>query len=114
MENNNLNTFTDGNWETEAKGSGLTLVDVWAPWCGPCRVIGPIIEELADEYAGKINIGKLNADENMKASELGVTGIPTILIMKDGNEIDRIVGAVPKAHLVEKLEYYLNAEAAVA
>lgn len=114
MENNNLNTFTDGNWEIEAKQPGLTLVDVWAPWCGPCRVIGPIIEELADEYAGKINIGKLNADENMKASQLGVTGIPTILIMRDGNEIDRIVGAVPKAHLVEKLEYYINAEAAVA
>lgn len=114
MENNNLNTFTDANWDSEIKKPGLVLVDVWAPWCGPCRVIGPIIEELASDYAGKINVGKLNADENKKASQLGVTGIPTILIMRDGIEIDRIVGAVPKAHLVEKLEYYLNAETAVA
>ncbi len=114
MENNILHTFTDTNWDSEVKKPGLVLVDIWAPWCGPCRVIGPIIEELAGDYAGKISVGKLNADENKKASQLGVTGIPTILIMRDGIEIDRIVGAVPKAHLVEKLEQYIKAETAEA
>jgi thioredoxin 1 len=111
-ENKNLNTFTDANWGDEVgKSSVLTIVDVWAPWCGPCRVIGPVIEELADDYAGKIKVGKLNADENAMAHQLGVSGIPTILFMKDGKEVDRVVGAVPKQMLVEKIESHIAGQA---
>lgn len=111
-ENKNLTIFTDGNWADEVgKSSQLTIVDVWAPWCGPCRIIGPVIEELANDYAGKVKIGKLNADENTMAHQLGVSGIPTILFMKDGKEVDRVVGAVPKPMLVEKIEYHLAGQA---
>jgi thioredoxin 1 len=111
-ENKNLTTFTDANWGTEvAKSSLLTIVDVWAPWCGPCRIIGPVIEELADEYTGKVKIGKLNADENTMAHQLGVSGIPTILFMKEGKEVDRVVGAVPKQMLVDKIESYITEQA---
>ncbi len=73
---------------------GLVIVDVWAPWCGPCRIVGPIIDELADDYSGQAVIGKLNADENSTFQELGVTGIPSILFMRNGQEVDRVVGAV--------------------
>ncbi len=108
----NLNTFTDANWGEEVdKSSLLTIVDVWAPWCGPCRIIGPVIEELAGEYAGKVKIGKLNADENTMAHQLGVSGIPTILFMIEGKEIDRVVGAVPKQMLVEKIESHIAGQA---
>ena len=111
-ENKNLNTFTDANWGDEVgKSSVLTIVDVWAPWCGPCRIIGPVVEELADDYADKIKVGKLNADENAMAHQLGVSGIPTILFMRDGKEIDRIVGAVPKQMIVEKIENHIAGQA---
>ncbi len=111
-DNKNLNTFSDTNWSEEVdKSSLLTIVDVWAPWCGPCRIIGPVIEELADEYAGKVKIGKLNADENTMAHQLGVSGIPTILFMIEGKEIDRVVGAVPKQMLVEKIESHMSGQA---
>ncbi len=111
-DNKNLNTFTDANWGDEVgKSSMLTIVDVWAPWCGPCRIIGPVIEELADDYAGKIKVGKLNADENAMAHQLSVSGIPTILFMRDGKEVDRIVGAVPKEMLVEKIESHMAGQA---
>ena len=111
-DNKNLNIFTDANWGNEVgESSLLTLVDVWAPWCGPCRIIGPVIEELADDYAGKMKVGKLNADENAMAHQLGVSGIPTILFMRDGKEVDRVVGAVPKQMLVEKIESHLAGQA---
>ena len=107
-DNKNLNIFTDANWDDEVgKSSLLTIVDVWAPWCGPCRIIGPVIEELADKYTGKVKIGKLNADDNAMAHQLGVSGIPTILFMKEGKEVDRVVGAVPKQMLVEKIESHI-------
>lgn len=110
-DNKNLTIFNDGNWGTEVGGSNqLTIVDVWAPWCGPCRIIGPVIEELADEYAGKVKIGKLNADDNAMAHQLGVSGIPTILFMRAGKEIDRLVGAVPKQTLIDKIEYHLQGQ----
>ena len=73
---------------------GLVIVDVRAPWCGPCRIVGPIIDELADDYSGQAVIGKLNADENSTSQALGVTGIPSILFMRNGQEVDRVVGAV--------------------
>ena len=111
-DNKNLNTFTDTNWGDEVgKSTQLIIVDVWAPWCGPCRIIGPVIEELADDYAGKIRVGKLNADENAMAHQLGVSGIPTILFMRDGKEVDRVVGAVPKQMLVEKIESHIAGQA---
>ena len=107
-DNKNLNIFTDANWDDEVgKSSLLTIADVWAPWCGPCRIIGPVIEELADKYTGKVKIGKLNADDNAMAHQLGVSGIPTILFMKEGKEVDRVVGAVPKQMLVEKIESHI-------
>jgi len=111
-DNKNLNTFTDANWgDKVSKSPQLTIVDVWAPWCGPCRIIGPVIEELANEYAGKVNIGKLNADENSMAHKLGVSGIPTILFLRDGKEVDRVVGAVPKQMLTEKIEHHIAGQA---
>jgi len=111
-DNKNLNTFTDANWGDEvSKSPLLTIVDVWAPWCGHCRIIGPVIEELADDYSGKIKVGKLNADENAMAHQLGVSGIPTVLFMRDGKEIDRIVGAVPKQMIVEKIENHIAGQA---
>jgi len=108
--NENTTQITDGNWGQEIQDfKGVALLDVWAPWCGPCRVIGPVIEELADEYVGKAKIGKLNADENHKPAELGVSGIPTMIIFKDGQEVDRLVGVAPKQTLVDKLDHYLQA-----
>jgi len=106
--NQHVKTITDSNWKNEIEDqSGVTLVDVWAPWCGPCKLIGPIIDELAQEYSGKASIGKLNADENRKPSELGVMGIPTLILYKDGQEMDRMVGFTQKQDLEQKLNYYL-------
>ncbi len=102
--------ITDGNWTQEIQDyQGVAFVDIWAPWCAPCRMIGPVVEELAHVYANKVKICKLNADENRKPAELSVSGIPTMLIFKNGQEVDRIVGVVPKQSLVEKLDYYLMA-----
>ena len=87
---------------------GYAVVDLWAPWCGPCRMIAPVVEELAAEYKGKIKFGKLNIDENEKTpAEYKVMGIPTLLLFKNGQPIDRIVGAVSKQRIKEKLEKHL-------
>ncbi len=98
-------TITDDNFETEViKSNQPVLIDFWATWCGPCRMIAPIVEELANEYDGKIKIGKLDVDENQQTSiKYGVRSIPTLLIFKDGKIKDTIIGAVPKSHLVQKL-----------
>ena len=107
-----LKTFTDSNWDAEVHNrDDLVVVDVWAPWCAPCRMIGPIVEEFADSYDGLVTIGKLNADENMKASHLGVSGIPTILFLRNGQEVDRVVGVVPKSHLEDKIKYHIGGSA---
>jgi thioredoxin 1 len=94
----NLFEFTDSNFDQEALKSDLpVMVDFWAPWCAPCRMVGPIIEELANSYSGKVKVGKLNTDDNpVIASRYGVMSIPTILLFKNGQIVDRIVGAVPK------------------
>lgn len=106
MAGANLKTFTAENWETDVLGSEKpVLVDFWAAWCGPCRMVAPIVEELAEEYAGKITIGKLNVDEQGPvAGKYGIMSIPTLGIFKGGQMVDKIVGFRGKADLVKMLE----------
>jgi thioredoxin len=101
---------TDANFAQEVEQSPLpVLLDIWAPWCGPCRMIGPIIEQLAGEFAGRVKVAKLNSDENqLTASRYNVRGIPTLLVLKDGKEIDRMVGVLPKQEILRRLEAVLG------
>jgi len=99
---------TDADIETNIKKYPLMVVDCWAPWCSPCRMIGPIIEELAKEMQGKIVFGKLNVDENRKTSmKYGIMSIPALLVFKNGNLIDSIIGAMPKEMLLGRLSPYM-------
>ena len=93
--------FTDDNWQSEVLSSDRpVLVDFWAPWCGPCRAIAPLVEELASEYDGKVKVGKLNIDDHQNAPrEFGVRGIPTLLLFSGGQVVDQIVGTTSKAKL---------------
>jgi thioredoxin 1 len=97
--------FTDANFKTDVLESDkLTVIDFWAEWCGPCRAIGPVIEELSKEYAGKANIGKVNVDNNPNVSmQYGITSIPAILFIKGGQVVDKQIGAVPKSVLEKKI-----------
>ncbi len=95
--------------EEIGKHDGLALVDFWATWCGPCQVIAPIIEQLAEEYDGQLKVGKVDVDANQKtAARFNVRSIPSVLLFKDGKHVDTVVGAVPKADLVEKIEAHLG------
>lgn len=98
--------LTDANFKTTVLDSDkLSVVDFWAEWCGPCRAIGPVIEELAKEYEGKVNIGKVNVDHNPQISlNYGITSIPAILFLKNGQVVDKLVGAQPKGNFVKKIE----------
>ena len=100
-----VKTITKDNFAAEVLQSGKAcMVDFWAPWCGPCKMIGPVIDALAEEFSDKINIGKINVDENKElAIEYGIRGIPTLLFFKDGKEIKRVVGAQNKESLVQAI-----------
>lgn len=105
-----LLTVTSDNFETEVLQSEIpVLVDFWAPWCGPCRVISPIVEEMASEYEGKLTVGKLNVDDHPSiAQKYNITGIPALLFFKDGGIANMVVGAVPKAVLQENVNKVVN------
>jgi thioredoxin 1 len=101
--------LTEKTFKEEVGGHPLVVVDCWAPWCAPCHMIAPVIEELARDYAGKIVFGKLNVDENQSvAREYGIMSIPALLVLKNGEHIDTIIGAMPRQMLEPKIIQHLN------
>ena len=107
----NVSAVTKDTWDAEVlKAKGLVVVDFWAVWCGPCRMVSPIVDELAKDYEGKAKIVKLNTDENPEiASRYQIMGIPTIMFFKDGQAIDKLVGALSKIQYKDKIESLLAA-----
>lgn len=101
--------LTDSNFAKEVTDyKGLVLVDFWAEWCGPCRMVGPVVEKIAEDYAGRLKVGKLNVDLHGRAAlSYGVTGIPTLILFKDGQVVDKIVGAVPEKELKKMVDRHL-------
>ena len=102
-------TLTDENFSEVVSKYPLVLVDFWAPWCGPCRIIAPIIEQLASQYAGKVVFGKLNVDENPEsAMKFMVAAIPTLILFKNGAEVERLIGAMPKQAIEAAIQKHLE------
>ena len=100
--------FTDDNIKEIIESGKPVVIDFWAEWCGPCRMVSPILEELSEEFSGKVEIGKLNVDDNINTpNEYGIRNIPTILFFKDGKLVDKQIGATPKASLKAKVEALL-------
>ena len=101
---------TDATFDTEVLNSEVpVLVDFWAPWCGPCRMVAPVVDEIAQQYEGQIKVVKLNTDENPNvASKYGIRSIPTLMIFKDGQRVDMVVGAVPQTTLANALEQHIS------
>ena len=101
--------LTDSNFTSEISKYPIMLVDFWAPWCGPCRMVSPIIEQLSREYSGKVAFGKVNVDENQRiAASFGIQSIPTLMIFKGSKAVDVIIGAMPKAQIEMKLKQQLS------
>ncbi len=100
---------TDSSFSAIVESSPLpVLLDMWAPWCGPCRAVGPVVDQIASELAGKLRVGKMNVDDNPATSErFAIRSIPALLIFQSGREVDRIVGAVPKAEILRKLQRFV-------
>jgi thioredoxin len=105
-ESNGIQQVTDQDFDKTVLQAGKpAFVDFWAPWCGPCRIIGPLVEELAPSYQGRVVITKMNVDDNPQvAQKFGVTSIPTLMMFKDGKLVDRVVGAMPKGELQKFIE----------
>jgi thioredoxin 1 len=101
--------FTDDNFQVEVLDSDkLSMIDFWAEWCGPCRAIGPVVDELSKEFEGRVNIGKVNVDHNPQLSmNYGITSIPAILFIKNGQVVDKLVGAQPKHNFIKRIESHL-------
>jgi thioredoxin 1 len=110
MAGDKVQTFTDSNFETSVlKAEPPVLVDFWAEWCGPCKRLGPTIEALADDYAGKVTIGKLNVDDNPNtAIKFQIRSIPAVLLFKNGEVVDQIIGLAPKADLQRVIDRHLQ------
>jgi thioredoxin 1 len=103
--------LTDSNFASEVTKYPIMLVDFWAPWCGPCRIVSPIIEQLSREYSGRVAFGKVNVDENQRiAASFGIQSIPTLMIFKGSKAVDVIIGAMPKAQIEMKLKQQLSSK----
>lgn len=101
--------LTDADFDAQVKAQPLIVVDFWAEWCGPCRMIAPVLEELAGEYADRLAVGKLNVDENRQvAARFGIRSIPTLLFFRDGARVEQVVGAHPKSTIKAKIDQLLN------